>query len=307
LKLKIIGVIKPPIIGNKLYKLGACCLEEYNQIDANKYKVKIISSIRDETNRSELIPIKFDLDLHNKIIQSIAINTTPIISLGKIGTFDRDGMTYPWILKDEDLTYLFYTGWKRTTETRFENNLGLLKKEDASWVRVSKAPILPLDNDNYLGTGSVSVYKEIDESMEMRFRMLFTSFRKWAIKEDKVSHRYNIREITSDNITTWNNKSRLLISNKIGYESICRPIIHKEKIIFSCRNDDHYELFFAAHIPNASITESTKIHLIETENNEFQGFKSKEYLYAFDIGVQSIFLFNGDGYGATGIAVAILI
>ena len=74
--------------------------------------------------------------------------------------------------------------WKPTLLTPFQNGLGLVvEQEDGMFKRVSRAPILPFDNDDYLSIGLSSVF--IEDGL---IRLYYTSFLRWG----KAPKRQNI-------------------------------------------------------------------------------------------------------------------
>ena len=69
-----------------------------------------------------------------------------IIPLGKPGTFDENGTSYPSVFQFRNTYYLLYTGWIKGYHVPWYNSLGIaFSKDGKSCSKLSEGPWLPLD------------------------------------------------------------------------------------------------------------------------------------------------------------------
>ena len=45
--------------------------------------------------------------------QVMDVTPEPVIDLGELGTFDMDGVSYPWIVRHDGALFMYYVGWNR--------------------------------------------------------------------------------------------------------------------------------------------------------------------------------------------------
>src|SRR5262249_40350947 len=86
----------------------------------------------------------------------LALPVQATLALGEPGTFDADGTSYPCAVSHDGLTYLYYTAWVATRTPPFINQVGPATFDaQGAYIYRSRAPILPLTDDEPFGTGSV--------------------------------------------------------------------------------------------------------------------------------------------------------
>jgi hypothetical protein len=135
--------------------------------------VEIFVTGRDDKNRSRIGKVYVDFSQNFRIL---SIDKDPVFSLGDLGAFDENGVSYPWLFSQGNNNYMLYVGWRPTVLTPFTNGLGLaIEFTNGKFERISKAPILPLNNDDYLSIGSSCIYVESNV-----IRLYYTSFLKWG-------------------------------------------------------------------------------------------------------------------------------
>ncbi len=197
---------------------------------------------RDSRNRSQVGRVRIDLNHPEKII---FIDAKPVFSWGDPGAFDENGVSYPYLVKDGQKTYMYYVGWMPTVLTPFQNHVGLaIQNEDGTFRRVSRAPILERTNEDYLSMGSSCVLKD-----QGKFKLWYTSFLRWGKKEGEHKHYYVIKYAESEDGIRWRRDNHICIDIAYDWEfSICRPsvIVTAEgyHMWFSSRGE-HYRIGYA--------------------------------------------------------------
>ena len=254
---------------------------------------------RDRRNRSHIGRIRFNLATQQ--VEHIAPN--PVIPLGKLGTFDENGMTYPWLVRDDDTSYLFYTGWMPSVLTPFQNHLGLARRDGpCKFVRVSRAPILPRDNDDYLSIGSSCCV--IEDGV---WRLWYTSWTMWGSMPDEPKHRYLIKYAESADGRNWQRSNTVCIGPQHHSEhSICRPSVLKigdqYHMWYSVRGDN-YQIGYAISADGITWERRDELANIAPSDSGWDS-QAQAYAHVFQWREHLYMIYNGNQYGRDGLGLA---
>jgi len=198
--------------------------------DSSKFEIFVTG--RDDQNRSKIGKIIIDI---NNPLKVLKVDKTPVFTLGELGAFDENGVSYPWLFGWKGDTYMLYVGWMPTVLAPFINGLGLARenKDTGLFERLSRAPILPRNNDDFLSIGSSGVYLEND-----LIRLYYTSFLKWGSKPNEHKHYYVIKYAESTDGINWKRDNHICIDIQYDWEfSIGRPSVIKI--------EDRYHMWFS--------------------------------------------------------------
>src|SRR5437762_8178880 len=113
-----------------------------DRLRGSQYRVYF--SARDRYNRSRTGFFDFDLQHPEKIL---GISQSPILDLGRLGTFDDSGAMLSWITDHKNKKYFYYIGWNMGVTVPFRNAIGLAVLEGGGQtpLKVSEGPILDRD------------------------------------------------------------------------------------------------------------------------------------------------------------------
>lgn len=268
---------------------------------------KIYFSCRDKNNVASVGYFIFDI-AKNKIME---ISEKPLLTKGKLGAFDDSGCMASCLLDEGDKKYMFYIGWNLGVTIPFRNSIGLAISEDGgkSYHKVFEGPILDRTKNEPHFTVSCYVIKE-----KNLFKMWYPSCVKWELENNKPKHYYHIKYAESKNLIDWERKGIVAIDFKNQYEyAFSRPTVIKEKegnykIWYSFRGQkaiDTYRIGYAES--------KDGLHWIRKDNEagigvSLEGWDSEMicYPFVFDHKGNRYMLYNGNGYGKTGIGLAIL-
>ena len=233
----------------------------------------------------------------------VSIEKEPILTKGKLGTFDENGVSYPSIVKTKNSIYLYYTGWMPTVNTPFQNQLGLAIINDGKVRRFSRAPLLERDKNDFLSIGSVYVAKN-----QTKWEMWYTSFLKWEmLKKHKVKHYYLIKYASSTDGINWIRKNKIAIPFKNSSEyAISRPTIFQHNNfyhMFFCARGDQYKLGYAFSEDGKNWKrDDSNVGIILSKN----GWDSEEmcYPHVFKKADHLFLLYSGNNYGNSGLGIA---
>jgi len=264
--------------------------------------VDVYMTGRDLRNRSRIGVLTIDL---RRPTSPVAIGGAPVFDLGELGAFDENGVSYPWIVEVDDAQYMYYVGWMPTVLTPFQNHVGLaVRRGDGEWRRVSRAPILPRTNDEYLSIGSTSVLREPD-----RWRMWYTCFERWGQSPGDPKHVYQIKFADSADGVQWTRPNRVCIANASREEfSIGRPSVLRHDGLyhmwFSYRGAE-YRIGYAWSENGVDWTRRDDLAGIDVSAD---GWDSEGICYSHVFRWKDAFymLYCGNHYGRDGLGLAVL-
>ena len=229
-----------------------------------------------------------------------------VLSPGSLGSFDDNGVTVSCVVRDAGDTFLYYTGWTLgvTVPFYFYVGLAIRRRGEPSFTRYSAAPLLERNAvDPYL-TASPWVLR--DESG--RWRMWYVSGSEWRVRGGRPEHRYHIRYADSEDAIHWVRSGRVSIDFADEEEhALSRPCV--------IRDGDRYRMWFAARGEEYRLGYAESSDGIAWERADREaglepsssGWDSEmvEYPAVIDFGGRRYMLYNGNGYGRTGIGYAV--
>ena len=268
---------------------------------------KIYFSARDEDNRSLTGWIVVDLDNPTRIL---SVSQEPILSLPKPGFFDEDGIMGCQILEIQGRRHFYYIGWNRAVTVPFRNAIGLAvaASADDPFVRVSDGPIVDRSIHDNCFVASLCVLPDAG-----LHRMYYLSCSEWTIADGKPRHRYHIKYAESRDGIQWNRDGTVAIDFKYPNEyAISVPRV--------VRTPNGYRMWYSYR--GGPWSEAYRIGYAESEDGKIwerqddivnlprsgTGWDSDMQCYPFVFnhrGSQHM-LYNGNGFGRTGIGLAVL-
>ncbi len=260
-------------------------------------------SPRDERGRAHVARAELEVAPDGALIVT-GRDPEPVLRPGSLGSFDDSGVTMSCLVEGEEGTFLYYSGWTLgvTVPFYFYAGLALRPQGQREFKRVSAAPILERDAvDPYL-TASPWVLREKDG-----WRMWYVSCSKWETIGQEIRHYYNLRYAESDDGIHWRRAGQVAIDFADEREyAISRPcVIHdgdRYRMWFAARGD-HYRLGYAeSHDGLSWQRDDSRVDL----DPAAEGWDAEMIAYPaiFDLGGRRYMLYNGNGYGRTGIGYA---
>lgn len=262
--------------------------------------VRLFLTGRDKTIRTRIGIVTIRWSDRPEIVD---VTPDPVFDLGALGTFDMDGVSYPWMVENGGALLMYYVGWNRLGgEIPFRNQIGLAISENngKTFRRVTKAPIFPLTDAESIGSGSCCV-----ERVAGGWRLFYTSFLRWERTPEGPRHYYHVREAHSKNGIHWERPGKVVIDLIPPDEyALGAPDLHVHggrRILYFTARGHRYHLFASSEDPDGTWTR-LPAHL-QIPRSEFDSdmqcyprsmtFQGKTYL-----------LFSGNGFGRAGIGYA---
>lgn len=264
---------------------------------------RVYFSSRDRTGRSQIGYFEINILEPTEILY---ITPNPVIGLGPLGAFDDSGITSSGIVNHDNKLYQYYTGWSLGVSVPFYFNVGIAISSDdgKSFHKKSLAPILDRNEfDPYLiASPSILIDNDI-------WRMWYISGVKWELEGGNPKHYYHVKYAESNDGFEWKRKGVVCIDFKSREEhAIARPCVIKGK--------SYYHMWYSFRGNNYRIGYAESKDGLHWERKDEEagidvsesGWDSEmiEYPFVFDHKGERYMLYNGNGYGKTGIGLAVL-
>lgn len=291
-------IFDPKVLSER--NLTAALMPIAEILDETNGLVRIYFSPRDTKNRSEVH--YFDIEIENPK-DILRISESPLLTHGKLGTFDDSGITLGSIVNSKDRKFLFYTGWNLTVNVPMNNSIGAaIMNESGIFCRLGDGPVMTRTLREPYSCASPFVMLE-----NGIFKMWYASMDRWENREDGLRHYYNIKYCESSDGTNWKRNGSVCIDyeNKNEY-AFGRPFVMKEDGIYKmwyAFRGDYYIIGYAESFDGISwkrLDDQAGIDVSES------GWDSEmiEYPFIFDLKGERYMLYNGNGYGKSGIGLA---
>jgi predicted GH43/DUF377 family glycosyl hydrolase len=264
---------------------------------------RVYFSPRDINNHSTIGYFEIDLNNPHKILM---VSKEPVLQSGKLGNFDDAGAMASWLVNCPGEEWLYYIGWNVSVDVPFRNSLGLAISRDngRTFNRFSGGPVLDRSIYDPAFVASACVLREND-----KWRMWYLSGLSWELRENGYQHKYHIKYAESEDGVKWNRSGHVCIDFKDDNEyAISRPCVIKESGIYRMwysYRGEKYRIGYAESHDGLDWIRKDKDVGIDISSS---GWDSEmiEYPYVFQSGSRKIMLYNGNGYGLTGIGYAVL-
>lgn len=228
----------------------------------------------------------------------------PALGLGELGGFDDAGVTLSCIVRDGDRLLLYYSGWSLGVSVPFYFYVGVASSEDGgrTFQRISRGPILERNDVDPLLTASPSVLVEGGT-----WRMWYVSATDWRVVDGAPRHRYHVRYAESLDGIHWRRDGHVCIDYHGSDEyAIGRPCVIKEGgryRMWFCARGDAYRLGYAESTDGLQWERDDDAIQLVGEKGEWER-EMAAYPHVFDAGGALHLLYNGNGYGRTGVGWA---
>lgn len=231
-------------------------------------------------------------------------DATPVLRPGALGAFDDSGATGRCLVAHQGREYLFYSGWALAQSVPFVLAIGLATSDDGgqTFERVSAGPVIGRTRAEPFLAAAPGVLIEGG-----RWRMWYTSGARWERTEAGPRHYYRIAYAESPDGVEWHPTGRICIDFENDEEyALARPCVLRDaggyKMWFSCRGSD-YRSGYAESDDGLVWKRNDGYGGLGPAGNDWES-PAVAYGFVFDHEGTRWMLYNGNGYGATGIGLA---
>jgi len=264
--------------------------------------LRVYFSGRDEVGRAQIGYFDCELEPEPRVLR---VSNAPIICFGEKGLFDDRGVVTSCLIDYESEKYLYYTGWMLGVTVPFYFYIGLAIAPQGTIDFVKHAPVPIMDRNSIdpylLGSPFILVENDI-------WRMWYVSAQRWEQHGDGLRHYYLIKYAWSEDGLIWHRDGHICIDFSSDAEyALARPHVIKE--------DGYYHMWYAYRGDAYRIGYAVSEDGLNWERRDSEvgidvsesGWDSEmiEYPYIFDHQGKRYMLYNGNGYGKTGIGLAV--
>jgi predicted GH43/DUF377 family glycosyl hydrolase len=271
-------------------------------------RLRIYFSSRPEPTISLPTFIDVDLDDPRKIL---SVNETPLLNLGKRGSFDEFGIIPCEVLRHQGKVYLYYTGWSRGTTVTYILSIGLAISTDngKTFEKAYEGPIVDRTKHEPYMTMAPFIYKNGGQ-----WHMWYASGTGFHENDGKFEPQYIIKYARSGNGVDWHQLNLTCIEPKDPLESNTRPTVLRRKGIFhmwfAFRGASDYRggknSYRIGYAQSADLLHWTRADESAGITVSEEGWDSAiiTYPYIKKIKDRVIMFYNGNGFGASGFGYA---
>lgn len=272
-------------------------------------RIRVYFSARLENQQS--LPAFIDVDKENptKIIQ---LNKYPILSRGRLGTFDENGIIPNALLRVGNKIYFYYAGWSQAKNVPYKNFTGLAISNDngLTFKKFSEAPCFTMNKYDPLSATGPCILE-----LDNKYIAIYSTGIEWLEIKGKLEHTYLLTYALSDNAIDWKPSGKIIVQPENEFQAHCKPTIIKIEdtyhMWFSKRGshdfrqpgDNSYRIGYAYSKDLINWTREDSKGGIDISKN---GWDSIMICYPNIVEVNGKFLmfYNGNGFGQSGFGYA---
>ena len=263
-------------------------------------RIRIFFSARDDRGRAQIGHAEVELGSSDGAPE---IAPEPAIGLGPLGAFDDSGVTASCVVEHGGRWYQYYSGWQLGVTVPFSLFVGCAVSDDGvTFEKVSSAPVLERNAVDPFLTASPWVIVE-----DGLWRMWYVSGTGWQLEAGGPKHHYHLKYAESDDGLNWRREGRVAIDYRDESEyAFSRPCV--------VRDDDCYRMWFSSRGDRYRIGYAVSTDGLVWERLDGQegldgapgewDSEMQAYPVVQDHAGRRIMLYNGNGYGETGIGYA---
>ena len=271
-------------------------------------RVRVFVSSLDANGRSRIYAVDLDQD----DLSLVTATRDPVMELGQPGEFDEDGTTPSCVVSLPDgRVRLYYIGWNRSVgSVSYRLSIGSAISDDGCYFqREFDGPLLDRSRHDPILVTAPHV-----QQWSAGYSMLYISGTRWVGENGQLEPCYGLTRAYSEDGINWGAPTRIplpLPSDAIGRPTIFtlngRQILacsHRGSFDYRTNTNHGYKLAFLEYISDCWTTITS----------DYQPLGDREWCtvmrcYGNVIKLRShpTLLYNGDGFGGTGVLAAPLI
>ncbi|MEM9281867.1 MAG: hypothetical protein AAGA96_08580 [Verrucomicrobiota bacterium] len=266
---------------------------------------RVYFSTRDTHQRSS--PAFFEFSPENPL-ETSDLSQSPILPQASLGAFDDSGVMPSCFVQVESEIWMYYVGWNLSVTVPFRNSLGLAISRDngLTFERYSRGPVLGANYVDPYFTASAWVVRQ-----QQQWVMLYLSCTEWTRESNQARHHYLLKSAKSSDGIHWERNGNVAIGFRYDNEyAISAPTILIDdglfKMWYSYRGGPDFETYrigYAESVDGENWTRKDEEVSLDVSTS---GWDSEMICYpcVFSHNEQVFMLYNGNGYGETGIGLA---
>ncbi|WP_436399661.1 hypothetical protein [Roseobacter sp. S98] len=267
---------------------------------------RIFFSARDIQNRSSVGAIDFDLVAR----RLVTVHSEPFFKHGDQGSFFADGVSIGNCYEADGQVYMLFMGWQAPNDGHWRGDIGRISVNDDLQLTLDGSTDYPFMASDAEDPISLS-YPWVLPGPKQGFDMWYGSTISWTSGNDEMVH--VIKHASSEDGHAWKRNGIAVPFQEGVAQAFSRPSVIRKadgslEMWFSYRSGTGtpYRIGYAQSFDHGQ-TWKLALNFAGLSVSE-HGWDSEmiEYPYVFEHNGQMYMLYNGNGYGKTGIGLAIL-
>jgi hypothetical protein len=273
--------------------------------------LRIYFGPRDRQGRTRTTFIDVDID---DPARTLRVHDRPVLDLGRTGTFDDSGAMPSCIVDQDGVKYLFYIGWNRGVTVPYRNAVGLARSTDGglTFERVFEGPIV--DRTPLEPYFCASPWAMIDGG---RWRLWYASSTGFMEVKGRQEPLYTIKYAESADGREWSRPNVTCIEPAFEGQANARPCVIKEgglyRMWYCSRGSIDYrtdkaQSYRLGYAESADGVRWERLDHLAGLDCSDAGWDSVmiAYPFVYEHRGRKYMLYNGNGFGETGIGYAVL-
>lgn len=302
------GVIIPPFERDTGWSLH-CQMPTPLLID--KDTLRIYYTARDQNNRAQVFYADVSAADPHLILSR---PTSPCLTNGKSGYFDAAGVMPTSVMKVGNEVWLYYIGWTVRQDVPYHNSIGLAVSKDggASFERRFLGPVVGVTAKEPLFCSTADVMHT-----PSGWHMWYASTTEWVDIDGKQEPRYHLKHATSEDGLRWIQTGEVALDYRDDEEAaVARATVAFEDSryhMWFCHRDLHgyrdkagsaYRLGYAQSLDGQSWNRMQDQSIFKDAAIPGLDDVMQAYPATIKINGSSWLLYNGNGFGQTGVLIA---
>lgn len=263
--------------------------------------VRVYFSGRDARNRAQIGFFEIDPEDPFRVLR---MSDAPVIPFGALGSYEDSGVIAGCLVPHESGDHFYYAGLTlgRTVPFFFFGGLAIREPGSETFRKVAPSPIMdrhPVD-PFLVGQSFVRVEGGL-------WRMWYVSGVRWEASEQGSKHFYHIKYATSDDGVRWRRDGVVCI-DFVGEEyAIAKPYVLNDGGLYKmwfCSRGPSYRIGYAESPDGIHWERRSQVGGLPVSDSGWDA-EMTCYPYLLDHRGERYLFYNGNGYGRSGIGLAI--
>lgn len=273
--------------------------------------LRIYFGPRDKEGRTVVGFIEVEADNPAHVI---SVHDRPVLGLGELGTFDDSGVMPSCIVKYGNKKYLLYIGWNRGVTVPYRNAIGLAVSEDGglTFKRVFEGPIV--DRTRHEPYFCASPFALLDNG---KWRLWYASSTGFKIVGGNPEPLYQVKYAESADGFVWDRPNIVCLPYKFEGEANARPCVVKDNgryrmwycfrgsVDYRTDSKQSYRIGYAESRDGLKWERLDELVGVDRSPSGWDSVMMA-YPYVYEHRGVKHMLYNGNGFGETGIGYAVL-
>ena len=270
-------------------------------LEGDTYRVFFAS--RDDRSRSSICALTLEL---RPVVKVVSVDAEPVLSPGPLGCFDDHGVYPASLAAGANGLHLYYIGWNPGARPPlFYSSIGLATggRGGGRFERASPAPIMARSRWDPCLVTSPCVRVERD-----RWRMWYVSGFRWTETPDGMHSYYHIKYAESPDGIAWRRDGLVCVDLTGEERNIARPCVIEDqgryRMWYSYDAGRGYRIGYAESDDGLRWTRRDDFAGIAPSDSGWDS-EAQAYPWVFSHAGTRYLLYNGNGFGRTGMGLAV--